>query len=89
MARWVADEAELLAVTVAPEGRRRGLARRLMRAVTEAAAWAGARRLFLEVRSRNAAARALYAGEGFDEVGRRPRFYGDDDAVLMARAIGQ
>lgn len=43
----------------------------------------------LEVRTGNAAARALYAGAGFAEVGRRRRYYTDgEDAVLMTRPAG-
>jgi ribosomal-protein-alanine N-acetyltransferase len=36
------------------------------------------------VRPSNAAARALYGSLGFVEVGHRPRYYGNEDAVIMA-----
>jgi ribosomal-protein-alanine N-acetyltransferase len=40
----------------------------------------------LEVKARNTRALALYARNGFVEVGRRRAFYADgSDAVLMAR----
>ena len=41
--------------------------------------------VFLEVRADNPVAQALYASEGFFEVGRRPRYYQPDDvdAVVM------
>jgi len=49
---------------------------------------AGARRLLLEVASGDAAARALYAGAGFVEVGRRTRYYPRgavaEDALVLA-----
>jgi [ribosomal protein S18]-alanine N-acetyltransferase len=35
------------------------------------------------VRPTNVAAMALYESLGFLETGRRPRYYGDEDAVLM------
>jgi ribosomal-protein-alanine N-acetyltransferase len=44
--------------------------------------------MFLEVSATNDAARRLYDGAGFVEVGRRPRYYADGtDAVLMQRAL--
>lgn len=43
----------------------------------------GIRRVLLEVRPSNAQARAFYAALGFHETGRRPRYYGDEDALLM------
>jgi ribosomal-protein-alanine N-acetyltransferase len=43
----------------------------------------------LEVRASNEAAQALYRKLGFHDVGRRPRYYGDngEDAVLMDREM--
>ena len=79
----MADEAHVTNVLVAPEHRRKGVARRLMVALIEAAVDAGATHLTLEVRTRNAAARALYSSLGLAPVGVRPRYYGDDDALIM------
>ena len=39
--------------------------------------------VYLEVRPSNLAARALYGSLGFTETGVRPRYYGDEDALLM------
>ena len=48
----------------------------------------GAERVYLEVRPSNPAAIALYHSEGFNEIGRRPRYYpakdGREDAIVMA-----
>ena len=45
-------------------------------------------RVFLEVRPSNPGAIALYHSEGFNEIGRRPRYYpardGREDALVMA-----
>ena len=81
--RDLAGEGEVLSIVVAPEARRRGLGSALLLALLE--------RLegptFLEVRASNVAARGLYAGHGFAEVGVRPRYYKDgEDAVLMRRS---
>ena len=44
--------------------------------------------MFLEVRPSNPGAIALYHDEGFNEIGRRPRYYpatqGREDAIVMA-----
>jgi ribosomal-protein-alanine N-acetyltransferase len=86
--RTAADEAEILTLAVTAAARRRGLARALLAASVEAVRKDGARRLFLEVAARNAAARGLYASAGFAEIARRPRYYGDgDDALVLSRTL--
>lgn len=77
------DEAHVTNLLVAPEHRRRGLGRRLMVAVIEAAIAAGGRHLTLEVRRLNEPARAMYSSLGLAPVGVRPRYYGDDDALIL------
>ena len=78
----VASELYVLGVGVDPAWRRRGVATALVRACLVRASV-----VHLEVRASNAAARRLYAGLGFDEVGLRARYYADgDDAVLLTRA---
>ena len=51
----------------------------------------GAARVFLEVRPSNPHAIALYHDEGFNEIGRRPRYYpshdGREDALVMAMEL--
>lgn len=83
------DEAHVLNVCAAPEEQGRGCGRRLLRVLLQLARGRGAQRVFLEVRPSNRAAIALYHGEGFNEIGRRPRYYparcGREDAIVMAR----
>ena len=86
--RAVADEAEILTLAVRPAARRQGEGGRLVGEGVLAAAVGGAARVFLEVAEDNAAARALYAGAGFAEAGRRPGYYagadgGRRDALLL------
>jgi ribosomal-protein-alanine N-acetyltransferase len=86
--RRVVDEAELLTVAVRPGARRRGLGARLVAEGLARARASGAERVFLEVAEDNAAARALYAGLGFVEAGRRRGYYpaadgGRRDALLL------
>lgn len=89
-AQLAADEATLNAITVAPACRGRGYGLRLLAAL-EARLWAkGAATLYLEVRSRNAPALALYQKAGYTVTGRRPRFYRapPDDAITMKKTLG-
>ncbi|MBH1684289.1 ribosomal protein S18-alanine N-acetyltransferase [Stenotrophomonas maltophilia] len=83
-----ADEAHVLNICIDPLAQARGLGRQLLRALVQLAADRGAQRVFLEVRPSNAPALALYHSEGFNEIGRRPRYYpaaqGREDAVVMA-----
>jgi ribosomal-protein-alanine N-acetyltransferase len=75
LGRLAADEAEVLSLGVAQAWQRRGLGRRLIEALARAAREMGARQLHLEVGAGNSAARALYAGLGFEESGRRRGYY--------------
>ena len=75
LSRRAADEAEVLTIVVDPASRRQGIAGRLMQANMEVLARTGVKSWFLEVGETNAAARKLYAGLGFAEVGRRQGYY--------------
>ncbi len=81
--KLISDEAHVMTIAVRPEHRRRGFARTLVEAALADPASAGAKRVYLEVRPSNVAARALYGSLGFAETGVRPRYYGDEDALLM------
>ena len=64
----------------------------LLRAMRRIAMGQGAERMFLEVRPSNPRAIALYHEEGFNEIGRRPRYYPDhdgrrEDAIVMAMEL--
>lgn len=86
------DEMHLLNITVAPPLRRRGLARRLFDELLAVCRKESARRLWLEVRTGNRDARAMYRHLGFVEVGRRKGYYPApadtrEDAVVMSLAV--
>lgn len=85
---WKAvDEAHFTNVAVRPQRQRRGLGRRLLRALLEKGRSLGCVRATLEVRPSNAGALALYESEGFSVAAIRPRYYGDDgeDALILWR----
>lgn len=79
------DELHIATLATHPDFRRRGIAQALLAHVLKLAAQEGALSSFLEVRASNAAAQALYRKFGYEEVGRRPRYYKDnnEDAILM------
>ncbi len=85
--RHVLDELHVTTLAIRPERRRQGYARALLRAAL--AAFPEARRVHLEVRPSNAAARALYEALGFERTGLRPRYYGDEDALLMTLDLAE
>ena len=82
------EEVEIQNVAVAPEWRRRSVARRLIEYVLGEASEAGAERATLEVRVHNHPAIRLYRTFGFREIGHRGGYYADgEDAVLMELRI--
>ncbi|MDD2694701.1 MAG: ribosomal protein S18-alanine N-acetyltransferase [Anaerolineales bacterium] len=83
---WVIlDEAHIATIAVHPEYRSRGVGRRLLATALQDAIHKGCRSATLEVREGNAVARSFYRRFRFDEVGRRPRYYRDnnEDALIM------
>lgn len=88
-ARVVADEAEIMDVAVSHKFRRRGIGRELMSSLEALCRETGVAKLYLEVRSQNSAARALYSSLGYEVYGTRHGYYIDpaDDAVLMKKNI--
>lgn len=64
---------------------RRGAASALLGKLYEYGAKNLCREVDLEVNEHNAAALALYARQGFEVVGKRPKFYNNTDAALLLR----
>lgn len=83
-----AGEAHILNICIAPELQGRGHGRALLHVLMQVARARRVQRVFLEVRPSNLPAIALYHDEGFNEIGRRPRYYparkGREDALVMA-----
>jgi ribosomal-protein-alanine N-acetyltransferase len=82
----VAEETHIMNLAVHPRWRRQGIARALLKEGLRRARAQGAEVAWLEVRPSNQAAQALYESLGFQKIGRRPRYYANnqEDAVLMA-----
>ena len=79
------DEGELFNIAVRGSRRRRGVGDGLLGEILRLARKRGVRRVFLEVRKGNAAARALYKKHGFAVCGERRNYYDapKEDAILM------
>lgn len=86
--RTIAPEGEIYRVATAPGSRGRGIAFRLMTYAIKTEKGKGLENLFLEVRSKNLAAKKLYSALSFKEIGIRKNYYKDppDDAILMMRS---
>ena len=82
LGRVVADEAELFQIATLPEFRRQGIAERLLAELHGEMRGRGAACCFLEVRSRNPGATALYEKAGYERIALRRNYYPDDDAVI-------
>ena len=82
--------ADILTLYVAPQHRRRGLARALMAAALDTARSKGCTGLTLEVEATNTAAIALYTACGLQQIGTRNGYYRhpvsqtQGDALVMA-----
>lgn len=89
----VVDEAELLSIGVAQAEQRKGLGRAMLSEMLNMARARSMQRVFLEVRSSNVAAIALYRSAGFSQVGLRRGYYqnadGNEDALVMACELKQ
>lgn len=85
-------ESEVLTLATLPAHRRVGVARTLINAGCARAHVAGANKVFLEVATDNAPARALYESLGFERAGQRKAYYARTsgtrvDAVVMVKIL--
>lgn len=90
VARETAGELHINNVAVRPEYRRRGIGAALLNRIIHEARRRKANAAFLEVRSANLAAQALYEKSGFKAIARRADYYSEprEDAVVMSLILG-
>lgn len=81
----IPPEGEIYRIAVRPDKRQRGIGYRLLSYGLKTEIGEGVETVFLEVRSRNVPAIALYKSYGFSECGKRKNYYQNppDDAVVM------
>lgn len=82
---FILDEAHIATLAVHPGYRRLGIGRKLLVTALQAAIRKGMVQATLEVRASNWAAQELYRAYKFEEVGRRKKYYKDnnEDALIM------
>lgn len=82
-----ADEGEIANICTAPGVRGSGVGGRLLDDALAAADLNGVESVYLEVRTSNVVARALYESRGFGMVGRRRSYYQQptEDALVLRR----
>jgi len=90
VARETAGELHINNVAVRPEFRRSGIGAALLDSVIQEARRRKANTAFLEVRSGNYAAQALYEKCGFRAIAQRANYYSEprEDAVVMSLVLG-
>lgn len=87
----VLDGADMMNLAVAPAYRRKGIAQALVNALAEHLQSNGIIALLLEVRVSNEPAIALYEKMGFEQVGRRPKYYHNprEDALILRKELSK
>lgn len=85
----VLDGADMMNLAVSPEHRRQGIGEALVEELANYLQSNGIIALLLEVRASNQPAIALYKKMGFEQVGRRPRYYRNprEDALILRKEL--
>lgn len=88
-AQSVPPEADLMNLAVSPDCRRQKIGAKLLFRMIELLHRQGIESLFLEVRPSNTAAIALYEAFGFEQVGRRQKYYVNptEDALILRKEL--
>ena len=85
----VLDAADMMNLAVSPDHRRKGIGQALVNALVAHLQENKVIALLLEVRVSNGAAIALYESLGFEQVGRRPKYYHNprEDALILRKEL--
>jgi ribosomal-protein-alanine N-acetyltransferase len=83
----IPPEGEIYRIAVRSDKRQRGIGYRLLSYALKTEIGHGVETVFLEVRSKNSPAIALYKAYGFSECGKRKNYYQNpsDDAIIMIK----
>jgi tRNA threonylcarbamoyl adenosine modification protein YeaZ/ribosomal-protein-alanine acetyltransferase len=86
--QWVAGEAEINTICVAPNYRRQHFGRDLLNGLLAQLDQLDTKKVFLEVSANNSAALGLYEAYGFQGHGLRKAYYADgSDAITMVKVL--
>ena len=88
----IVDEAELFLIMTKPEHRKQGVGHRILATFEQQAFQNAVRRIILEVADTNAAARALYSANGYQQIAVRKNYYtfpngSHADAIVMEKYL--
>ena len=88
----IVDEAELFLIMTKPEHRKQGVGHRILATFEQQAFQNAVRRIILEVADTNAAARALYSANGYQQIAVRKNYYtfpngSHADAIVMEKHL--
>ena len=85
----VLDASDMMNLAVSPDYRRRGIGQALVNALVEHLQQNKVIALLLEVRVSNEPAIAIYESLGFEQVGRRPKYYHNprEDALILRKEL--
>ena len=85
-AQYIDGDVQILDIVVDKHYRRQGIAKRLLARVSYDASQLGATTASLEVHEKNYPAQELYLSLGFEKIGERKHYYGQDVSALILRA---
>ena len=87
----VLDASDMMNLAVSPDYRRQGIGQALVNALVEHLQQSKVIALLLEVRVSNGPAIALYESLGFEQVGRRPKYYHNprEDALILRKELAR
>jgi len=87
----VLDAADMMNLAVSPDYRRKGVGAMLIRELSHHLQQNQVIALLLEVRVSNFPAISLYEKLGFQQVGRRPKYYHNprEDALILRKELGK
>ncbi len=83
--QFLEEEIEILGIGVNPGSRRKKIASELMDELVNYFEKSNYKKIILEVRESNAVAQKLYRKYGFKQIGKRKKYYVDEDAEVYLK----
>jgi len=83
--QFLEEEIEILGIGVIPGSRRKKIASELMDELVKYFEKSNYKKIILEVRESNAVAQKLYRKYGFKQIGKRKKYYVDEDAEVYLK----
>jgi len=83
------EELQIANLAVHPDFRSQGVGKKILQEILNRACQRKIKRVTLEVRESNQAALKLYQGFGFEEIGRRKKYYRkpNEDGLILAKIL--